>query len=150
MDINWTSFTPMSALLGGTLIGISASLLLLLVGRIAGVSGIVGGLFRQSAGDVAWRIAFLGGLMLAPIAWSGLLHLRMPMPSETLGAPSEWMKLGIGGLLVGFGSRLGNGCTSGHGVCGLARLSRRSLAAVVVFMTTAALTVFVARHGVGI
>ncbi len=133
--------TWLIALAGGMLIGLSATLLLWLNGRVAGVSGILGGVLFPGSGDVSWRVAFLVGL----IAAGGLYMAFVP------GAPlprADFSRTGliIAGLLVGFGTRMGNGCTSGHGVCGLGRLSVRSLAAVVTFMATAIATTFVVRH----
>lgn len=138
------SFTPVSALVGGALIGVSAALLLLLNGRIAGISGIVGGLLQPTSGEVAWRVAFLAGLVVAPLAYAGA---GGALPPVTLDAPLG--VLALAGVLVGFGTRLGAGCTSGHGVCGIGRGSRRSLAATGVFMATAVATVFVTRHLLG-
>lgn len=131
----------MTALAGGVLIGLAATLLLWLNGRIAGISGIVSGVLLPKAGDTAWRVAFLGGL----IAAAGLYMAMVP------GAPlprTDFSRMGLvlAGLLVGFGTSMGNGCTSGHGVCGLGRLSLRSLVAVVTFMTTAMVTTFFIRH----
>lgn len=126
-------FTPWLSACGGALIGISASALLLLEGRVAGISGIVGGLFTPKAGDIGWRLAFLGGLVLAGI--SGTLLAPASVAVEVHRTP--WM-LVVAGLLVGVGTRLGNGCTSGHGVCGLSRMSPRSLASVVTFMAVGA------------
>jgi uncharacterized membrane protein YedE/YeeE len=133
--------TWLIALAGGVLIGLSATLLLWLNGRVAGVSGILGGVLFPKSGDVSWRIAFLVGLIVA----GGLYMALVP------GAPlprTDFSRTGlvIAGLLVGFGTRMGNGCTSGHGVCGLGRLSMRSLAAVMTFMATAIATTFVVRH----
>ena len=133
--------TWMAALAGGVLIGLSATLLLWLNGRVAGVSGILNGVVFPKAGDVTWRLAFLVGLVAA----GGLYMAFVP------GAPlprADFSRVGlvVAGLLVGFGTRMGNGCTSGHGVCGLGRLSMRSLAAVVTFMATAIATTFVIRH----
>ncbi|MCK6522178.1 YeeE/YedE family protein [Myxococcota bacterium] len=128
-------FTPLSALLGGALIGLSAGGMLLLHGRVAGISGIVGGLLHPKPGDVRWRAAFVGGLLVA-----GLLTVVSGYDSFVYGVDrSPWL-VAIAGLLVGFGTRLGNGCTSGHGVCGLARFSQRSLVAVVTFMATGMIT----------
>ena len=130
----------LSAVLGGVLIGAAAGALALLDGRIAGISGIVGGLMRPLRGERAWRWAFVAGLMLAPV-----VHVLVaPVPTAHLSRSLPLLL--VAGLLVGFGTRLGSGCTSGHGICGLARLSRRSLAATLVFMGTAMVTVFVARH----
>ncbi len=131
--------TWLSGLSGGLMIGFSAASLFWLLGRIAGISGILGGLMQAGAGgDRAWRVLFLAGLLLA-----GLLVAPVPMLTEGTGTPM----LIVAGLLVGFGSRLGSGCTSGHGVCGLGRLSLRSLAATATFMTAGFVTVFLLRHG---
>lgn len=133
--------TWMSALAGGVLIGVAATLLLWLTGRIAGISGILGGVVMPRSGDVAWRAAFLLGLIGAGAAWlwwvPGAFTPRQGFPP---------LLLVIAGVLVGFGTRMGNGCTSGHGVCGLGRLSPRSLAAVLTFMVTAIVTTYVVRH----
>lgn len=134
-------FTPWLSTVGGALIGASASAMLLLEGRVAGISGIVGGLFTPKAGDIGWRLAFVGGLVLAGIG--GMLLAPESVAVEVQRAP--WM-LVVAGLLVGVGTRLGNGCTSGHGVCGLSRMSPRSLASVVTFMGVgAAVAVVVGR-----
>ena len=135
------SFLP--AVLGGLLIGLSAGALALLNGRIAGISGILGGLLQAGASDRAWRAAFVAGLVMAPLAQV----LLAPVLSSHV--PRNLPLLAAAGLLVGFGTRLGGGCTSGHGVCGLARRSPRSLAATLVFMGVAAVTVFVTRHLLG-
>jgi uncharacterized protein len=135
------NFTPISALLGGVLIGTAATLLLLLNGRIAGVSGIAGGLLKAAPGDAAWRVLFVLGLVIG----AGAYALVSPRPVEIRIAAS-WPILVLGGLLVGFGTQLGRGCTSGHGVCGIARLSPRSIVATLVFMVTAGVTVFLVRH----
>ncbi|MCW5731268.1 MAG: YeeE/YedE family protein [Alphaproteobacteria bacterium] len=138
------NFTPWSALIGGALIGLSAGFLMLANGRIAGISGILGQLMTPREGDNGWRIAFFAGLVVAPplvtllgLA-SGEVRIDVSLPLVVLG-----------GLLVGFGTRLGSGCTSGHGVCGLARLSPRSLAATLVFMAVGAGVVFLVRHLIG-
>lgn len=144
MSIAWQAFTPWSALGGGVLIGLAATALLLVNGRIAGISGILAGLLR-APGDRAWRFVFVAGLLLAPL----VLHVFAPgigVPPAEGDVPDARFLL-LAGLLVGVGTRLANGCTSGHGVCGLARLSLRSLAAVAVFMGTAIALVFVLRHG---
>ncbi|HEY2395694.1 MAG TPA: YeeE/YedE family protein [Rudaea sp.] len=134
----------LSALFGGVLIGLSATLLLLLNGRIAGISGIVNGLTQQSRSDEwAWRAAFIAGLMVAGGAAMHWLGQATPSPASV-------PVLIVAGLLVGFGTRLGGGCTSGHGICGLGRLSKRSLVAVCVFMAMAVGSVFVVRHVVGV
>jgi uncharacterized membrane protein YedE/YeeE len=128
------------ALGGGALIGLSSALLLLANGRIAGISGIVGGALAPRRGDFGWRLAFVVGLI-----GGAAMQLVMPERMSTAGMPSlGWVALA--GLLVGFGTRLGSGCTSGHGVCGMSRGSPRSISATMTFMATAALTVFVARH----
>lgn len=139
-----TEFTPLMSFVGGAMIGLSALLLLLLSGRIAGISGIVGQLISQPGSDSGWRIAFIVGLVLAgPV----MLLTTGSVPAAQV--TGSWWLLIPAGLLVGFGTRLGSGCTSGHGICGLARLSTRSIAATGVFMATAFVTVFVARHLVG-
>jgi len=137
-------FTPVSALIGGAMIGTSAALFLLLNGRIAGISGILGGLLAQPSPETGWRAAFVAGLVLAPLAYAGLGGSLAPV---TVGA--SFPLLILAGLLVGFGARLGGGCTSGHGVCGIGRGSPRSLAATGTFMAVAVLTVLVVRHLVG-
>lgn len=132
-------FTPLSALAGGALIGLAASLLLVLAGRIAGISGITGGLLFPVRGDVSWRVLFVFGLLGAGIA-------AVVLAPEAIGtSPRSNGALAVAGLLVGVGTRLGNGCTSGHGVCGISRLAPRSIAATVVFMTTGMLAVVAAR-----
>ena len=133
--IDWAHFSPWSSLAGGVLIGIAAALLVLLNGRIAGISGIVGGLFTPRATDVAWRIAFVLGLLAAPI-----LMKATPRIEAGFGT------LILAGLLVGLGTSYGSGCTSGHGVCGVSRLSPRSLVATAAFMLAGMATVFVAKH----
>lgn len=141
------NFTPVTALIGGALIGLSAALLMLFSGRVAGISGILGDLLLARANYRDWRIAFLGGLVAAPLFYAlvGLVGgFTLPRP-----AMPGWMSVVLGGLLVGFGVRLGGGCTSGHGVCGLARLSPRSIVATMIFMATAAVVVFLLRHGTG-
>jgi uncharacterized membrane protein YedE/YeeE len=139
-----TTFTPIAALAGGTLIGLSAVLLWLAIGRTAGISGILGGLLAPRLGDIAWRIAFVAGLFAGPIAYRALTA-DVPPVSLTSSAGL----LIAGGLLVGYGTRLGGGCTSGHGVCGLARLSPRSVVATVVFLAAAIAIVFLRRHVLG-
>ncbi|WP_375765272.1 YeeE/YedE thiosulfate transporter family protein [Archangium gephyra] len=131
-------------LLGGALIGLSASLLLLANGRVAGISGVVGSLLAPVRGDIAWRVFFFGGLLTGGLllAWLRPVSFAAPAPLSAGGVAL----LVAAGLLVGFGSRLGNGCTSGHGVCGISRGSVRSIAATLTFMATGVLTVFLARH----
>jgi uncharacterized membrane protein YedE/YeeE len=140
MTIAWNAFTPWAALAGGALIGLAAALLVLLNGRIAGISGMLGGLLRPARGDVAWRAAFVLGLVVAPLAWA--LFTALPRPRIDAGDAA----LVLAGLLVGIGTCYGAGCTSGHGVCGLSRLSPRSLAATGAFMGAGFATVFVLRH----
>ena len=143
MSIAWNEFTPWSALAGGMLIGLAAAMFVLLNGRIAGISGVIGGLFKPVKGDVAWRAVFVLGLVGAPWVYALLAALPQPRIDASFGA------LVIAGLLVGVGTRYGSGCTSGHGVCGLARLSPRSLVATVAFMAAGFATVFVIRHLLG-
>jgi uncharacterized protein len=140
MTIDWQHFTPWASLAGGACIGTATALLLLANGRLAGVSGILGGLLRPARGDAAWRLAFLLGLFVAPLAW--LAAGAMP-PAQIDHAPPL---LAVSGLLVGLGTRFGSGCTSGHGVCGIARLSPRSLVATACFLAAGIATVFVTRH----
>ena len=140
MAIDWNAFTPWSALAGGLLIGIAAGMFVLFNARIAGISGIIGGLFKPARGDAAWRIAFISGLLVAPLAYALMAALPVPQIDAGYGA------LMLAGLLVGIGTRYGSGCTSGHGVCGLSRLSPRSLAATAAFMAAGFITVFVIRH----
>ena len=138
------NFTPLSAAVGGALIGLAAALLMLSTGRIAGISGIVGGLIGWNMPDRDWRIAFTVGLILAPLSGS-LVGYAVAEPQM----PASWAVIVIAGLLVGFGTRLGGGCTSGHGVCGVARLSPRSLTATAVFMVVAIIVVAITRHVLG-
>ena len=138
------NFTPISAAIGGGLIGFSAVLLMLLTGRIAGISSIFGGLLDPGNNDKGWRIAFIAGLILAPLM-AGWIGHAMPTPK----LPASWIVIIAAGLLVGFGTRLGGGCTSGHGICGVACLSSRSIAATVIFMLTAIATVAITRHVLG-
>jgi uncharacterized membrane protein YedE/YeeE len=136
------NFTPVSGLVGGLLIGLAVALMMLLNGRIAGISSIVSGLLTPKAGDTGWRVAFVVGLLLGALAF--ILAVGGPTPVDVLASPPAIL---IGGLLVGFGTRMGSGCTSGHGLCGIARFSRRSIVATSVFFGMAMLTVFLARHG---
>jgi uncharacterized protein len=143
MTIDWASFTPWRALAGGILVGVAAALFVLLNGRIAGVSGVLGGLMAPKKGDIAWRSAFLAGLIAAPLVYA--LFAVLPTPHIDAGTEA----LALAGLLVGIGTRYGSGCTSGHGVCGLSRLSPRSLVATLAFMGSGFATVFVLRHLLG-
>ena len=138
------NFTPVSALIGGLLIGASAALFLVLNGRIAGISGILGGLIPPERGQVGWRLAFLAGMFIAP-----LVYVALGGALPAIGLDASLPLLVVAGLIVGFGTRLGAGCTSGHGVCGIGRGSPRSLAATAVFMATAIATVFITRHLIG-
>lgn len=140
MSIDWQHFTPGLSLIGGLLIGLASALFILANGRIAGISGILGGLLRPMRGDISWRLAFLLGLIVAP----GLVYAFIPYSAPTIDA--DIGTLIAAGLLVGVGTRYGSGCTSGHGVCGLSRLSPRSLAATLAFMGSGMLAVFVMRH----
>jgi uncharacterized protein len=140
MHIDWIHFTPWTALAGGLLIGLAAAAFVLLNGRIAGISGILGGLLRPARGDIAWRVAFLAGLVGAPLVYA--LFAALPEARIEAGEGT----LVVAGLLVGLGTRYGAGCTSGHGVCGLSRLSPRSLVATAAFMAAGFLTVYLLRH----
>ena len=143
MAIDWNQFTPFQSLLGGALIGLAAAFLLLFNGRIAGVSGIVSGLIKQTPAEWKWRLAFVLGLISAP--W--MYQLVTALPLSTVDA--DWKSLILAGLLVGVGTRYGSGCTSGHGVCGLARISPRSLAATLAFMLSGFVSVYLIRHLLG-
>ena len=140
MVINWDQFTPLSSLAGGAVIGLAVAVLLLLNGRIAGISGIVGGLLKMRNGDMGWRIAFVLGLVAAPLAW----QLFMALPPVHI--EGSYGLMAAAGLIVGLGTRYGSGCTSGHGVCGLSRLSPRSIVATLVFMGTGFTVVYLLRH----
>lgn len=139
------NLTPLSGLIGGALIGLAAAMLMLLTGRIAGISGILGGILSPAMGDRGWRLAFIAGLIAAPLIAALVTGAALPSPAM----PSSLILIAVAGLLVGFGSRMGGGCTSGHGVCGTARLSARSLIATAIFMAAAIITVAVVRHGMG-
>jgi len=140
MTIDWVHFTPQAALAGGVLIGLAAAAFILFNGRIAGISGILGGLLRPARGDAGWRVAFLAGLIAAPLVYG--LFARLPMVTVDAGAGT----LVAAGLLVGIGTRYGAGCTSGHGVCGISRMSPRSLVATAAFMLAGFVTVYFVRH----
>lgn len=143
MTIDWTNFTPWTSLSGGLLIGLAAALFILFFGRVLGISGIVGGLLRPATDDIGWRVAFILGIFAAPWVW---LLLADPV-NVTIEANTP--TLIIAGLLVGLGTRFGSGCTSGHGVCGLSRLSPRSLVATLGFMAAGFITVYIVRHALG-
>ena len=140
MLIDWTHFTPCAALAGGVLLGLASAFFVLLNGRILGISGIVGGLLRPRAGDMGWRLAFVLGMLVAP----GLYWLVVGPTQPRIDA--NWGMVVMAGLLVGVGTRYGSGCTSGHGVCGLSRMSPRSLVATLAFMGAGFVTVFLIRH----
>ena len=143
MMIDWKNFTPWMSLAGGLFIGTATVLFLLFNGRIAGISGILGGLLKPARGDIAWRVAFLGGLVLSPLVYL----IAAPLPQVDIAASKP--VLVMAGLLVGIGTRYGSGCTSGHGVCGLSRRSTRSMVATVAFMFAGFVTVYIVRHFVG-
>lgn len=140
MFIDWNQFTPWSALMGGATIGLAAALLILFNGRIAGISGIVGGLFTADSRDAGWRVAFVSGLVAAPLVWQFFQELPL------IRIDASYALLAAAGLIVGIGTRYGSGCTSGHGVCGISRGSPRSIAATLIFMGVGMLTVYLIRH----
>jgi len=144
MTIDWLNFTPLAAVIGGVLIAVATAMLLFFNGRIAGISGIIGGLLRPQEGNLGWRIAFVLGLVLAPAAY----RLFAEMPQIQIEA--SWPILVVAGVLVGVGTRYASGCTSGHAVCGLSRFSPRSLAATAAFMAAGFVVVFVMRHLIGV
>ena len=142
MMVNWAAFTPYSAATGGLMIGIAVGLLRLGIGRVAGISGIAGGLLeRDPSGGRIWRLAFLLGMVMAPV-----LFAVLGQGSDAISGGTSFLALIAAGILVGFGTRLASGCTSGHGICGVSRLAPRSIAATGVFMLVGMATVFVARH----
>lgn len=143
MTIDWNSFTPWASLAGGVIIGIAATMFILFNGRIAGISGVIGGLLKPVRGDISWRAAFIAGLVGAPLLYA--LFSAVPRPE----IDASYTALIAAGLLVGVGTRYGSGCTSGHGVCGISRFSPRSLVATAAFMLAGFVTVFVARHLIG-
>lgn len=143
MIIDWQHFTPTTAIAGGVLIGFSSALLILFNGRIAGIAGIVAGLVKPKKTDFLWRLAFILGLIGSPFVW----QLFADLPEIIIDANET--TLAISGLIVGISTRYGAGCTSGHGVCGVSRLSPRSIVATLAFMATGFLTVFVVRHILG-
>lgn len=140
MAIDWNHFTPWAALAGGILLGLASAMFILVNGRILGISGIVGGLLRPKAGDAGWRISFVLGMLAAPVLY---MLVAGPVPATI---DAGWGTVVLAGLLVGVGTRYGSGCTSGHGVCGLSRLSPRSLAATLSFMGAGFAIVFLVRH----
>jgi uncharacterized membrane protein YedE/YeeE len=140
MTIDWNAFAPWQSLAGGLLLGLGAALFVLFNGRVAGISGILGGLLRPARGDLGWRLAFLAGLVGAPLVYG----LAAALPEVDIDAGTGMLV--AAGLLVGIGSRFGSGCTSGHGVCGIARRSPRSMAATATFVLAGFLTVYVLRH----
>lgn len=143
MNIDWAHFTPWSSLSGGIILGVASALFILINGRVLGISGILGGLLPPKAGDTFWRLAFLAGMFASPWIFNLLA------PTEFITTPqidADLVMLVIAGLLVGIGTRYGSGCTSGHGVCGLSRMSPRSLVATLSFMAAGFLTVYVVRH----
>lgn len=140
-----SEFLPVEGLVGGLILGTAASVFVVFAGRVAGISGIVGGTLFVRGADLAWRLAFIAGLIVGPL----VVELVTAAP-VSVRVPSSFVGLVVAGLLVGFGTRLGSGCTSGHGVCGIARLSPRSLAATGIFMVTGIATVFVVRHVMGL
>ncbi len=143
MLIDWNHFTPWTALAGGALLGLASALFILLNGRILGISGILGGLLRPKAGDIGWRLSFVLGMLVAPAIY---LLLAGPMQPRI---DASWLMVVLAGLLVGVGTRYGSGCTSGHGICGLSRMSPRSLVATATFMAAGFVTVFLLRHVFG-
>jgi uncharacterized protein len=143
MTIDWTHFTPWASLAGGIMLGLASALFILVNGRILGISGILGGLLRPVKGDTGWRLAFLAGMLAAPLLYFVVAGPTMPR------IDAGWATVVVAGLLVGVGTRYGSGCTSGHGVCGLSRLSPRSLVATLAFMGAGFVTVYLARHALG-
>jgi uncharacterized membrane protein YedE/YeeE len=143
MLIDWNNFTPWTALAGGALIGLASAIFVLFNGRIAGISGIIGGLIKPRLHDTSWRITFIAGLVLAPLIW----QLFAALPNIQIDTSTSVTI--AAGLITGFGTRYGSGCTSGHGVCGISRLSPRSLVATLIFMSFGFLTVYISRHLLG-
>lgn len=140
MTIDWNQFTPWASLAGGILLGLASAMFILVNGRILGISGILGGLLRPKSGDAGWRISFVLGMLTAPMLY---LLVVGPVPATI---DASWGTVVLAGLMVGVGTRYGSGCTSGHGVCGLSRLSPRSLAATLAFMGAGFAIVFLLRH----
>lgn len=140
MLIDWNNFTPWASTAGGALIGLASAIFVLFNGRIAGISGIIGGLIKPKTGDFSWRLAFMFGLIVAPMLW----QFFTPLPLIQIDA--SYALLAIAGLITGIGTRYGAGCTSGHGICGISRVSPRSIMATLAFMGTGFVTVYVVRH----
>lgn len=145
MQIDWVAFTPVPSLIGGMLLGIAAALYMLLHGRILGISGIIAGLLSPQKGDWGWRLSITLGILSAPVVSNIFLDMHVVQVID-----SGWLSIIIAGLLVGFGAQYGSGCTSGHGICGLSRLSPRSLMATVLFMFSGFLSTYVIRHVIGV
>jgi uncharacterized protein len=145
MQIDWLTFTPIPSLLGGMILGVAAALYVMLHGRILGISGIASGLLHRKAGDVVWRLSLILGLIAAPFLAALFFNISPEIEIE-----AGWTAMIVAGLLVGFGAQYGSGCTSGHGICGLSRLSPRSLVATLSFMSAGFITVFVLRHLIGV
>ena len=145
MQIDWLAFSPGPAFLGGILLGVSAALYAILHGRILGISGIISGLLSPKEGDIHWRLSLVLGLLSAPFLGNLLFNLQMKSIID-----ADWIAIIIAGVLVGFGASYGSGCTSGHGICGLSRLSPRSLLATISFMGAGFLMVFIIRHLLGL
>jgi len=146
MSIDWLNFSPTASLAGGLMIGVACTFLLLGIGRIAGVSGILGGLLESASRDFGWKLAFIAGLVVAPTVVKPFSLVDLPDPRLIGESARSSMDFILGGILAGIGTRLANGCTSGHGICGLGRFSRRSLVAVLLFMGTAMVVTYVRRH----
>ncbi|KQT62135.1 MULTISPECIES: YeeE/YedE family protein [Pseudomonas] len=144
MNVDWLNFTPWSSLAGGALIGLAASLFVVGNGRIAGISGLIGSLLQRNREGASEKALFILGLLVAPLLW-GLFKALPPIEFQ-----SDWSGLILAGLFVGLGTRYGSGCTSGHGVCGISRLSPRSMLATACFMLSGFFTVFVLRHLTGV
>jgi len=144
MQIDWNNFTPWASLAGGLLLGLASAMFVLLNGRVLGISGIIGGLLKPKAGDLSWRIFLVLGMVAAPAVWVALTGRPLAARID-----ASWLVVIIAGLLVGVGTRYGAGCTSGHGVCGLSRLSPRSLVATLAFMAAGFVTLFFIRHLLG-
>ena len=145
MQIDWISFTPVPSLLGGMILGVAVALYVLLHGRVLGISGIISGLLHPQLTDTAWRLSLVLGLITAPFLGAIFFGIFPIVEID-----SSWLAIGIAGLLVGFGAQYSSGCTSGHGICGLSRLSPRSLVATISFMAAGFIMVFVLRHVIGV